>query len=242
MVAYILLALGGVGLIFFLLFRGQEGGIVPLTLKTVTSLLFVGTAIASIVGNYSLTGTITFGKLAFEGLIVMGLVLGLIGDVALDLKITYIETNLRHSDLYTYMGISAFGVGHIFFVVAIATYFGFSPWVLLIAACATAAIFAAGKLLVKMNFGKFFIPCVAYAFLLTLFISCAVVAGIMTSFSLSIVLLITSSSLFLGSNLILCFMYFDGNDSRVVIIIENLLYYAAQFLTALSLYYLGTSL
>ena len=242
MVTYILLALGGVSLIFFLLFRDCEGGILPLALKTVTSLLFVGTAIAAIVGNYNLTGTESFGKIAFMGLILMGLVCGLVGDIALDLKITYFETSVRHSDLYTYMGISAFGVGHIYYIIAISTYFGFSPWSILIAAASTAAIFGLGKFLFKINFGKFFIPCVIYSFLLTFFLASAIVGGILSSFGLSVVLLIVGASLFVGSNALLAFIYFDGNDSRIMIILDNVLYYGGQFLIALSLFYLGTQI
>lgn len=239
MITYILLALGGVSLIFFLLLRGKEGGIVPAALKTLTSLFFVGTAIAAIVGNYNTTGTVTFSKLAFMGLVVMGLVCGLIGDFALDLKITYLESNLRHSDLYTYMGMTAFAVGHVFYIVAVGTFFGFSAWTLLIAAGSTAAIIAGSIFLMKMNFGKFLIPSVVYAFLLTLFLASTVAAGILACFSVSVILLICGAALFLLSDLALSVTYFDGNDSRLLIIVNHVLYYAAQFLIALSLLYVG---
>ena len=242
MVTYILLALGGVSLIFFLLFRGKEGGLLPFALKTITSLLFIGTAIAAIVGNFNLTGSVSFKKLAFFGLVVMGLVCGLVGDMTLDLKITYLETNVRHSDLYTYIGMSAFGIGHIFYIVAVSTYFGFSPWSILLAFCGAAAIMGAGLFLMKMDFGKFLIPSIIYTFLLSFFIACVACAGVLTSFGVSLILMLSGAALFLASDLILSLTYFDGNDSRIMIVVNHTLYYGAQFLIALSLYYVGTGI
>ena len=237
MLTFLLLAFGGISLMVFLLFRSKEGGFLPATLKLVTSLLFIATAVSAVVNNYVVTGLITEKKLTFFGLILLGLVCGLVGDFTLDLKITYQDTNLRHSDIYTYIGMGAFGVGHLFYIVAVSLYYGFSAWTILIAAGATAAIICTSLFLMKMNFGKFLIPTVAYAFLLTMFLSCAVAAGILTIFSTAVILLITGATLFLASDLVLSMTYFDGNESRFMIITNHVLYYAAQFLIALSVYY-----
>ena len=237
MATYILLTLGLVFLTIFLIFRTKDGGILPAALKTITSFFFVATAVASVIGNYRLTGFLHGEKLLFMGLIVLGLVCGLIGDLTLDLKITYRDSNVRHSDLYTFFGMAAFGVGHILYVVAVALYFGFSPWVILIAAGATAAIFCTSIFLMKMSFGKFFIPSVLYAFLLTLFMSSAIAAGILSGFSLTVILLSIGAGLFLLSDLVLSMIYFDGNEARGMIVINHVLYYAAQFLIAVSLFY-----
>ena len=56
MATYVLLVIGAVFLTIFLIFRTKEGGIFAAALKTITSLLFVGTAVAAIIGNYTLTG------------------------------------------------------------------------------------------------------------------------------------------------------------------------------------------
>ena len=239
MLTYILLALGGISLAFFLLFRNKEGGVGPAALKTLTSLLFVATALSGAVGNYIVTGNAAPAKLTFMALVVLGLVCGLIGDLTLDLKVTYKTINLRHSDLYTYFGMAAFGVGHIFYIVAVGLFFGFSAWTLLIAAGATAAIFCTSIFLMKMRFGDFLIPSILYAFLLTLFLASAVAAGLIACFSLSVILLIVGAGLFLLSDLVLSMIYFDGNDARVLIIVNHVLYYAAQFLIALSLFYIA---
>ncbi len=242
MLTYILLVLGGLFLTLFLLFRTKEGGLLPAALKTITSFLFVATAVSGAVNNYVVTGILGVEKLTFMGLIILGLVCGLVGDLTLDLKITYQSTNIRHSDVYTFFGMAAFGIGHIFFVSAVGIYFGFSAWTLLIAAAAAAIIFTVSLFLLKMQFSKFLIPSVAYAFLLTLFLACAIAGGIFAGFSLPIILLIVGAALFLLSDLVLSMIYFDGNDSRVLIIVNHVLYYAAQFLIALSVYYIGMKL
>ena len=242
MTTYILLVLGGLFLTLFLLFRTKEGGILPAALKTITSLLFVATAISGAIYNYIVTGNINATKMTFMGMIILGLVCGLIGDLTLDLKITYQATNLRHSDLYTFFGMAAFGIGHILYIIAIAIFFGFSGWSVLIAVAVTALIFTVSLFLLKMQFGKFLIPSAVYALLLTLFLACTIVAGILTAFTLPVILLIVGAGLFLLSDLVLSMIYFDGNEARVLIIANHVLYYAAQFLIALSLYYISMPL
>jgi len=237
MLTFLLLALGGISLMTFLIFRTKEGGFLPASLKLLTSFLFIATAVSAAVNNYIVTGIMTAEKFTFFGLIILGLIAGLVGDFTLDLKITYKDINIRHSDVYTYIGMASFGVGHILYIIAVALFYGFSAWTILIAVGATAAIFCVSIFLMKMNFGKFLIPSILYAFLLTLFISCTVAAGILITFSLSIILLIVGSGLFLLSDLVLSMTYFDGNESRFMIITNHVLYYAAQFLIALSIYY-----
>ena len=237
MTTYILLVIGAVFLTAFLSFRTKDGGILPAALKTITSFLFVATAVAAVIGNYSMTGSLSAKKLLFMGLIVLGLVAGLIGDLTLDLKITYRDSNMRHSDLYTYFGMAAFGVGHILYIVAIALYFGFSPWTLLIALGATAAIFCVSVFVLKTDFGKFLVTSIVYTFLLTLFAANAIAAGVIAGFSLTVILLSVGAGLFLLSDLVLSTIYFDGDDSRGMIVVNHVLYYAAQFLIAVSLLY-----
>lgn len=242
MLTYILLVLGGLFLTLFLLFRTKEGGILPAALKTITSLLFVATAVSGVINNYIVTGVVGVSKLTFFGLVILGLVCGLIGDLTLDLKITYQSTNLRHSDLYTFFGMAAFGVGHILYIAAVSTFFGFSGWSILIAVAATALIFTVSLFLLKMQFGKFLIPSIIYALLLTLFLACTIVGGMVSGFTLPVILLVVGAALFLLSDLVLSMIYFDGNESRVMIVINHVLYYAAQFLIALSLYYISMPL
>ena len=240
MLTYILLALGGISLIFFLLFRTKEGGIIPAALKTLTSLFFVATAISAAVNNYIVVGPAGLNdRLIFIGLILMGLVCGLIGDLTLDLKITYQTLNIRHSDLYTFFGMGAFGIGHIFYIIAVALFFTFKAWTIAIAFGVTAAIFAISIFLMKMKFGKFLIPAIVYTLLLTLFLASTITAGAVCAFPVALILLTIGAGLFLLSDLVLSMTYFNASESRVLIVINHVLYYAAQFLIALSVYYIG---
>lgn len=240
MITYILLVLGGLFLALFLIFRTQERSwLLPAALKTITSLLFVATAVSGAIYNYIVTGTLGVSKLTFFGLIFLGLVCGVIGDLTLDLKVTYQVSNLRHSDVYTFFGIGAFGIGHILYIVAVAIFFGFSGWSILIAVALTALIFTVSLFLIRMNFGKFLIPSIVYAFLLTLFLACTIVAGVVTAFTVPVILLVVGAGLFLLSDLVLSVIYFDGHEAKALIIINHVLYYAAQFLIALSVYYIG---
>ena len=94
----------------------------------------------------------------------------------------------------------------------------------------------------KMTFGKFLIPTVVYTFLLTLFVATTVAAGVLTAFTVPVILLVSGSALFLASDLVLSMIYFDGNESRLLIVVNHVLYYLAQFAIALSLYYVGVTL
>ena len=242
MTTYILLVLGLVCVTVFLLFRNKEGGIIVAAIKTLASLFFVATAVSAAIENYVVTGTLNVTKLTFMGLVILGLVCGVVGDLTLDLKVTYKTLNIRHSDIYTYFGMAAFGIGHILYVVACARYFGFTGYEILIAAAATGIIICAAIFLMKMVFGKFLIPTIVYTFLLTLFVACTVGAGILTAFTVPVILLVVGSVLFLASDLVLSMIYFDGNESRVLIVVNHVLYYLAQFSIALSLFYLGVTL
>ena len=241
MITYVLLVLGGLFLTLFLLFRDKNGGFLPTALKTVTSMLFVATAVSGVINNYIVTGTLGVTKLTFYGLVLLGLTCGVIVDLTLDLKIVY-KNNPRHNDLFTFFGMAAFGIGHVLYIVAVAIYFGFSAWSILIAAALTAVIFTVSLFLLKMQFGKFLIPSIVYALLLTLFLAGTVVAGIFTAFTLPVILLSVGAGLFLLSDLVLSMIYFEGNEARVLIVVNHVLYYAAQFLIALSLYYIALPL
>lgn len=238
MITFILAALGAISMIVFLIFRTKNGGIFPAMLKTITSLFFVATAATAVIENYSINGSTSVALLTSMAIVIIGLTCGLIGDLTLDLKVTYLNINIRQSDKYTFAGMSAFGVGHVMYIVAVSLLYGFSAWTLLTAVGATALIFGTSIFLMKMNFGKFIIPSITYGFLLTMFLSVTIAAGIISGFSTTIVMMIIGAGLFLLSDLVLSMTYFVGCDGRPMIIVNHVLYYAAQFLIAISLLYM----
>ena len=70
--------------VLFIAVRTIKGGLAGLILKTLASFAFVATAIVAMITT-SATGNI---KIAM-GLIAIGLLLGMIGDIVLDLKVIY---------------------------------------------------------------------------------------------------------------------------------------------------------
>jgi len=53
-----------------------------------------------------------------------------------------------------------------------------------------------------------------------------------------LILFLIGSILFLLSDLVLSMTYFDGKDSKIMIIINHVLYYAAQFSIAVAVLYI----
>jgi hypothetical protein len=176
----------------------------------------------------------------------MGLVMGLVGDITLDLKITY-QKIIKDSDTYTFAGMASFGIGHILYIVAISMLYEFSGWAILVGVGLNAAIFAVSIFLMKMKFGKWLIPSITYGFLLAIFMCVAGASCIIEkTVGPDLILFLIGSILFLLSDLagyvtaqpMLSMTYFDGKDSKIMIIINHVLYYAAQFSIAVAVLYI----
>lgn len=119
--AYFLTLIGVVFLANFLFARDKNGSVKALVLKTCTSLLFISVGITALNANFSSTSlAIIFPSL----LIIVGLMLGLVGDVFLDLKIFFKGISstyppaVKESDTVTYFGMVAFAIGHVFYIAA----------------------------------------------------------------------------------------------------------------------------
>ena len=225
---YLVLLLGAISLIMFLIARDRNGSPAALLLKTITSFLFIGVAFTSFM-VYSIQEFTTF-----FALIMMGLVCGLIGDIVLDLKIMYKES----SSLYQHGGMVAFFVGHVFYLAALLIYFGFS-WMALVAALILAIIIVCvSKFILKFNFAEHSIDTYAYSFALSYMMTQACYAAITQGYTTSTVLLAAGAILFLLSDLVLVMTYYDNKDSKPFIVVNHVLYYAAQYAIALSILYL----
>ncbi len=244
MLTYVILALGMLSLTAFLIIRVKKCGVESTLLKTLTSAFFILTAIVAFVSNESVSPI-------FAGFILFGLVMGLIGDIVLDLKVNY----PADSDKYLYGGMSAFAVGHVSYMVAI--YMSFS-WnlVTLLVPMAIAVVLALGAVfsgpLMGLKYGKFTLPSLIYAFLLSFMMFASGAAAISTNFSTLWVIMFVGAVLFLISDLILSQSYFTVKEEKdgegkvlsvsypkaktpVLVITNHITYYAAQFLIALSI-------
>ena len=93
----------------FIVARTIKGGYLGLMLKILASLGFVVSSVMALVYS-EVTG---IAKLTI-GLVVVGMVLGMIGDIVLDLKVLY-----DNDAWYLNSGMLAFGLGHICYFVAL---------------------------------------------------------------------------------------------------------------------------
>lgn len=240
-IVYALLALGVLSLALFLYVRVKKGGILGLLTKTLASIFFIATAVVAFMFNPACD--------RFFGMfIVLGLVFGLLGDVFLDLKYCYPKDN----DLYTFTGMGCFAMGHISYLLGIYLTFYTGDLLTLLIPIAVAVVFAAvvivGGPMLGMKYGKFKVPALIYAFLLT-FMLCANAAFMIVSFSPFWLVMTLGGLMFILSDLALSQTYFvykkkEGFENEVLVYENNpvfvifihITYYAAQFLIAISLF------
>lgn len=226
---YLFMALSMATCVVFCCFRAKKATILTLALKTLSSVFFV---LSGLMAIYAL-GASHISLL----LIIAGLVLGLIGDIILDLKIMYPQ----QSDGYFVTGTMSFALGHIcYFFSVMEINRGLMPdklgWNLLIALAV--AIIATGAILLlskplKLNFGKNLWAVIVYSLLLTF----------MVGFSITLAcyfpifwVLASGMILFFLSDLVLSTQYFGGKDQKWLIFLNHILYYSAQCLIAISIF------
>lgn len=229
-VYWIALVLGIAATILFLAVRVQKGGLPGLITKAVASVFFIATACAALAANA--------GQYRYGLLIIMGLACGLLGDIWLDLKWIY----LKDKDLYLYAGMYSFFVGHLFFITAIFLSYAWTPMTMaisIIAAIIGAALSMLMEKPMKMDYGKFRPVCFLYGFILMMTTASSIVAAVATGETVWVVMSI-GSVLFLLSDLVLTGTYFsEGKNTPAYVIINHALYYAAQFVIASSVLFLG---
>jgi uncharacterized membrane protein YhhN len=222
----ILLVITSLLALLFIAIRTFRGGIAGVIFKTLASFAFVATSIVGLMLSDS-TGNI---KIAM-GLISIGLLLGMIGDIILDLKVIY-EGNDKW---YLNTGMLSFGLGHCayfaaFTLIALENNTKLLSPILIgvgSAVVLTALTMFASKPL-KLNFGKFLWQTVGYSFILNFMVVFSLVLAIMGGGSW---LVFVGLLLFLLSDLVLSNQYFGGQlHNKVFIAVNHALYYAAQII------------
>lgn len=209
----------------FIIVRVQKGGMTALYLKALASVGFVGLGLVMFFGYAPADWKSIF--------VILGLVMGLAGDVLLDFKIVQKEK----SDTYLNWGMLAFGVGHIFYFVYLVLQLPeFNVWGLIIAIGVAALItFAIIKFiapLMKLDFGKFKWQSAAYSFVLSFVMLYAITCAVLTP---SFWLIALGLSLIFVSDLILSTMYFGGKENdKLLCILNHAVYYLGQIAIALS--------
>lgn len=228
---YVLLAIGITATIVFLVLRVKKGGIAALYAKAIASCCFIATALAAMNRNRVF--------LEFGTLILAGLILGMLGDIWLDLKWIY----LQDKNSYLYAGFISFLLGHLCFITAI---FRSAPWnsfsiiMSIVLALVIGVIAILMEKPLKMKYGKFKLIVFLYSCTLALTMTASMMTAYITKFKLSAwIVMSVGALLFLLSDLVLSGMYFGENkNTKGNIILNHTLYYAAQFCMAATILFI----
>ena len=225
----ILIAVGAVALVFYLLEKCKRYSLKGVMIKTVVSLLFIATALAGAIQNPNHT---------LNNFIIAGLIMGLLGDIFLDLKYVYPNDD----KIYTYAGFIVFAIGHILFITGMMLqFFGGGNFLYFLIPVAGALVFVIVNLLTEKPMGLAFkdlkiIVCV-YAFILALNPLTSLMLCIHTGWSCpSLIMLFAGGISFAVSDLVLSGTYFgEGHEKPIDFILNYITYYGAQFIIAFSL-------
>lgn len=217
----------------FIIVRVKWGGLKGLITKTVASFGFVTSAILGLV----MSDATELSKWAV-GLIAVGLLCGMVGDIILDLKVVY----PNNDNYYLNTGMGSFFLGHIFYIIAfsllidgnISDYnstvqmFGCTVPLLItigVSAVLTLAITLSSKMM-GLKFGKFLWQTVGYTFILSCSMVYTLVLSIMGG---GLWLAFVGMFLFFLSDVVLSFQYFGGKlEDKKLIAVNHALYYTAQ--------------
>lgn len=217
----------------FIIVRVKWGGLKGLITKTVASFGFVTSAILGIV----MSDATELSKWAV-GLIAVGLLCGMVGDIILDLKVIY----PNNDNYYLNTGMGSFFLGHIFYIIAFSllidanindynsTVQMFGCTIPLLITIGVAIVLTVGTILssrmMGLKFGKFLWQTVGYTFILNCSMVYTLVLSIMGG---SLWLAFVGMVLFLLSDVVLSFQYFGGKlEDKKLIAVNHALYYAAQ--------------
>ena len=223
--------------------KNSQGGALATLLKALASVGFIAVAVTAVfMGGIDGKGIMIKSAI----FIVAGLVMGLIGDIVLDLKVVYRKS--PEESVYLTGGMVSFEIGHILYFVGILLYFGSEiiSWPVIGICVAVAAVGAfamvfGGEKLLKFNFGNFTVHSICYAFLLLFMGALGVAAWVLgVEENPHIPVFAFGMILFLLSDVVLTQMYFGGKpNDKALCIINHALYYAAQICIASFVFYMA---
>lgn len=232
---YALIGLCVVFTALFIALRVTRGGVYALFAKTIASMCFV------VLGIY---GAYRSGFSLPVAFVLIGLILGMIGDIVLDLKVMY----KQNKDEYLNAGMLSFGVGHISYFIALTlictreifkvgtTFNGVLLIAVGVAGILTILIVTIASPMLKLNFGKFKIQTYLYTFALTFMTAYAFTVGNWWKPSL---IYGAGLGLILLSDLILSNQYFGKyENNKLYTILNHAIYYAGQIVIATFLFFI----
>ncbi|MCD8022763.1 MAG: lysoplasmalogenase [Lachnospiraceae bacterium] len=236
-----ILIVGFVYLILMIVTRMRGPSWLATVLKSFTSFFYLMT-----LGTAVLAEGIHLQYALFIG---GGLLLGLLGDVWLDLKYLYPED----SDTWTTMGFLVFALGHFFYLAAVFSVSGIQVWAFvagIIAALIAIAFVFFGEKPMHLRYGKFKSVSTAYGALLFFMavytLGCAAIQR-----NLGLLIMGIGGVFFLLSDLVLSRIYFGeskadkGEEGEpggrpALVAVNYILYYIGQYMIASSVLWIGT--
>lgn len=231
--AWILISVCAVLAIIFTIVRAKFGGEIALLLKTLASFALVASAFVGI----ALLDLNSDQKL-IASLIGIGLLLGMIGDILLDLKVIY-----DNDKIYLNSGMLSFGLGHLCYFSAFSLLANSNntdlmmPILVSIGASIvlTVVIMIASKGM-KLDFGKYLIQTISYSFILSFMMIYTLILAITGGVGWIVFI---GMLLFFLSDVVLSQQYFGGKlQNKLLIVVNHILYYSAQILILASLFLL----
>ena len=232
-VAIILLSLGATATTLFIYQKVEDYSTKAILLKTIASFLFV------VVGAYSFYA----GGLHPLGIyIIIGLALGMLGDVFLGFKHVYKED----SKLFTKAGFVCFSLGHIVYVSGMFGEF-FHPdssFLYILLPLVTALLLGLVLMVIekpcKLYYGSMKKIIFIYGFLLFSTPCTALSLTVLNHFAVVPLIMLTGAGfLFAVSDILLCTTYFGENrDTPLNNIVNSITYFLAQYMIAFSLFFI----
>jgi hypothetical protein len=225
-----LAVVGGLLVIPNTILRVQGATLLSLLVKTVCGVVFVLTAVTAILSHPAIAADHRWLRLGL--CLVVGLVLGLLGDVWLALK----ELSPEAYDAYLFLGMLFFGLGHVAFIAGLLWTSPEAPPQLLVAGILAAAVagsvFLAEQRL-RLDFGHFRWVAAGYGFTLCFM---GALAWLTAGAGVQPRVMGVGGLLFALSDFVLAFAYFGpGKDKPWSHALCYVFYYGAQFTIALSL-------
>ena len=227
------IVLGAIALTLFLLEKIRNYSVKAAMIKSVTSLLFIATCAVGLYKNGS-------HKLAL--FVILGLLLGLLGDIWLDFKYVYKENDKP----FTYAGFTMFGLGHLLYIAGMIVEYvnkDTNPLYVIIPIAVGILAGVVNVLLekiMKLEFKEMkWIVCLYGAILFSMMFT-AISFSIMTQFQNATLIMIAAGGiLFAISDLVLSGTYFgQGKERPVDIIINSVTYYMAQYTIAFAVFFI----
>jgi uncharacterized membrane protein YhhN len=159
----------------------------------------------------------------------LGLVLGLIGDLFLEVQYFYPKQKTRQIRY----GMVAFGFTHLFYLVGMSELVGFNYFSLLVGAVMTVVVYFGSKAM-NIDFGKLKLMTLAYTFIIFTMVGMTVFQAVELSFNAYSTSFMIGAILFGISDLLLAPIYFQNVKGNAFPISNLATYYAGQVLIALA--------